>query len=68
MLAAEHYPDLFADVAPLRTNELLDVHRSKISLHHAKAGYSYPTIRLHHARRRPLDRGNERHGEGETAT
>jgi hypothetical protein len=25
-----------------------EVHRSKISLHHAKAGYSYPTIRLPH--------------------
>ena len=28
---------------------LLEVHRSKISLHHAKAGYSYPTIRLPHS-------------------
>ncbi|MGA3200674.1 MAG: hypothetical protein ABSD89_14910 [Halobacteriota archaeon] len=26
--------------------ELLEVHRSKISLTHAKAGYNYPTIRL----------------------
>lgn len=23
-----------------------EIHRSKISLHHAKAGYNYPTIRL----------------------
>jgi hypothetical protein len=27
-------------------HELLEVHRSKISLHHAKAGYDYPAIRL----------------------
>jgi hypothetical protein len=27
---------------------LLEIHRSKISLHHAKAGYDYPTIRLPH--------------------
>jgi len=27
---------------------LLEVHRSKISLHHAKADYDYPTIRLPH--------------------
>lgn len=26
--------------------EPLEVHHSKISLHHAKAGYDYPTIRL----------------------
>ena len=25
---------------------LLEIHRSKISLHHAKADYDYPTIRL----------------------
>jgi hypothetical protein len=29
-------------------NELLEIHRSKISLNHAKTGYSYPTIRLPH--------------------
>jgi hypothetical protein len=46
MLAAEHYPDLFADVAP--KSELLEVQRSKISLHRAKTGYYYPTIRLPH--------------------
>ena len=43
MLAAEHYP--YHGVA--RPNhELLEVHRSKISIHHAKAGYDYPAIRL----------------------
>jgi hypothetical protein len=42
MLAAEHYPDVFAD-AVLSKPELLEIHRSKISLHHAKAGYNYPT-------------------------
>jgi hypothetical protein len=45
MLAAEHDPDLFAYGA-LPKNELLEIHRSKISLHHAKADYDYPTIRL----------------------
>ena len=30
----------------LLKNELLEIHRSKISLHHSKAGYNYPTIRL----------------------
>jgi hypothetical protein len=45
MSAAEHYPDLFVDVAPAK-NELLEIHRSKISLHRAKAGYDCPTIRL----------------------
>jgi hypothetical protein len=47
MLAAQHYSDLLADTA-LPKYELLEIHRSKISLHHAKAGYSYPTIRLPH--------------------
>ncbi len=47
MLVAEHYSGLFADAAPPNL-ELLEVHRSKISLHHAKVGYSYPTIRLPH--------------------
>jgi len=45
MLAVDHYSDLFADVA-LSKNELLEIHRSKISFHRAKADYSYPTIRL----------------------
>lgn len=27
---------------------LLEIHHSKISLHHAKTGYDYPTIRLPH--------------------
>jgi hypothetical protein len=42
MLAAEHYP--YNDVA-IPNHELLEVHHSKISLHRAKAGYNYPTIR-----------------------
>jgi hypothetical protein len=38
MLAAEHCPGLFANVAPSK-GELLEIHRSKISLHVAKAAY-----------------------------
>jgi len=45
MLAAEHQQDLFANVA-MPKHELLEIHRSKISLHHAKAGYDYPIMRL----------------------
>jgi hypothetical protein len=48
MLAAEHYPDVFAD-AVLPKPELLEIHRSKISLHHAKSDYDYPTIHLPHS-------------------
>ena len=48
MLAVEHYPDVLAD-AILHKHELLEIHRSKISLHHAKADYDYPTIRLPHS-------------------
>jgi hypothetical protein len=47
MLAAEHYSDISTSGTLPRT-ELLEVHRSKISLHHAKEGYDYPTIRLSH--------------------
>ncbi len=47
MLAEQHYSELFADAA-LFKHELLEIHRSKISLHHAKTGYDYPTIRLPH--------------------
>ena len=43
MLASEHY-QYYDDAVP--NHELLEVHRSKISLHHAKTSYSYPTIRL----------------------
>jgi hypothetical protein len=32
----------------LPEHELLEIRRSKISLHFAKTGYSYPTIRLPH--------------------
>jgi len=45
MLAVEHCSEFFADVA-LPENELLEIHRSKISLHHAKTDSSYPTMRL----------------------
>lgn len=45
MLAVDRYPDLHPDASMLN-HELLEVRRSKISLHRAKAGYSYPTIRL----------------------
>jgi hypothetical protein len=48
MLAAEHYPNALTDGASLPTHELLEIHRSKISLHRAKVGYDYPTIRLPH--------------------
>jgi hypothetical protein len=43
MLATGHYP--YHDVA-MPNHELLEVHRGKISLHRAKAGYDYPAIRL----------------------
>jgi hypothetical protein len=47
MLAAEDSPDILSDVK-LPNPELWEVHRTKISLHRAKTGYSYPTIRLPH--------------------
>jgi len=47
MLASELYSDLFNQRA-LPKNILLEVHRSKISVHHAKTGYAYPAIRLPH--------------------
>jgi hypothetical protein len=45
MLAADHYQ--YPDVA-MPNHELLEIHRSRISLHRAKADYSYPSIRLPH--------------------
>ena len=45
MLAADHYPGLHLDAA-IPNRQLFEIHRSKISLHHAKTDYSYPTIRL----------------------
>ena len=45
MSTTERYPEIFTDIA-LPRHELLEFHRSKISLHRAKEGYSYPTIRL----------------------
>ena len=47
MLAVDNYPGLSVE-ATLPKQELLEIHRSKISLHRAKAGYDYPTIRLPH--------------------
>jgi len=45
MSAFEHCPDLLMQLA-LPQHELLEIHRSKISLHLAKTGYDYPAIRL----------------------
>jgi hypothetical protein len=47
MLAVDYHPSLHPDVA-LPKKELFEIHRSKISLHRAKADYDYPTIRLPH--------------------
>jgi hypothetical protein len=47
MLAAERHTELFSDIT-LPKNELLEIHRSRVSLHNAKEGYNYPTIRLPH--------------------
>jgi hypothetical protein len=44
MLAVES----FDNSLNLHEAAVSEIHRSKISLHHAKAGYSYPTIRLPH--------------------
>ena len=43
MLAAEHFRYRNASMP---NRQLLEVHHSKISLHHAKEGYDYPAIRL----------------------
>ena len=48
MLAAEHYQYALTDGELFPTGELLEIHRSKISLHHARTDYNYPTIRLPH--------------------
>ena len=45
MMRTEHYP--YRD-GEMPNHELLEVHHNKISLHHAKADYGYPTIRLPH--------------------
>jgi hypothetical protein len=47
MLAADHYQGHHLDVA-IPKRQLFEIHRSKISLHHARADYNYPTIRLPH--------------------
>jgi hypothetical protein len=43
MFATDHYQDFHSEMP---NQELLEIRRSKISLHRAKADYSYPTIRL----------------------
>ena len=43
MLAIDQLPHPLIDS---RESALLEIYSSKISLHHAKAGYEYPTIRL----------------------
>jgi len=43
MLAVNQFRDPLIDSPE---SVLLEIHRSKISLHHAKAGYDYPAIRL----------------------
>ena len=45
MLAEDTHSELSIGAA-FPKQELLEIHRSKISLHQAKAGYSYPTMRL----------------------
>jgi hypothetical protein len=45
MLAVDQYQDFHRKFA-MPNRELSEIHRSKISLHHAKAGYDYPAIRL----------------------
>jgi hypothetical protein len=44
MLATASEPYFY----PNHATQPLEIHRSKISLHRAKARYSYPTIRLPH--------------------
>jgi hypothetical protein len=45
MIAVVNFPDLLTWAVPPK-HELLETHRSKISPHHAKTRYDYPTIRL----------------------
>jgi hypothetical protein len=47
MSVGEHCSKLVSNGAYPK-NELLEIHRSKICLHHAKNGYNYPTVRLPH--------------------
>ncbi|MGZ4928837.1 MAG: hypothetical protein ACXV76_11295, partial [Halobacteriota archaeon] len=44
MLAAESYANSLSTYEAAAS----EIHRSKISLHRAKAGYDYPTVRLPH--------------------
>jgi glyoxylase-like metal-dependent hydrolase (beta-lactamase superfamily II) len=39
-------PPYYPEHVAMPNNELLEVNRSKISIHHAKPGYDYPAIRL----------------------
>jgi hypothetical protein len=45
-MSAAEYDPYYDDALP--KHGLLEIHRSKISLHRAKEGYSYPAIRLPH--------------------
>jgi hypothetical protein len=45
MLAVNQFRDPLKDSSE---SALWEIHSSKISLHHAKTGYNYPTIRLPH--------------------
>jgi hypothetical protein len=45
MLAAELYDK---SIPSLRDPALSEIHNSTVSLHYAKEGYDYPTIRLPH--------------------
>jgi hypothetical protein len=45
MLTVNQFRNTFNN---LPRQELLEIHRSKISLHHEKNGFDHPTIRLPH--------------------
>jgi len=48
MIATESYPPLDYGARPAPRTGLLEIHRSKISLHHANSEYCYPMVRLPH--------------------
>jgi hypothetical protein len=47
MLVGNQFPDFLAEATGIE-DKLLEIYRAKISLHDAKSGYEYPTIRLPH--------------------
>lgn len=47
MIASEYYLDVFTS-GKTPNHALLEIHRTQISLHHAKPGYDYPAIKLPH--------------------